>query len=79
MRNNNNSPVLRSQTCVKMDFPVERVTDDCWVIIGDPDTGARLLVVDLEQATENENYKQASLERDVVMIGKDTDSKPPAV
>ena len=79
MRNSSNSAVMQSQTCVKMDFPVERLTQDCWVLIGDPDTGVRLLVVDLEQATENEEYKQASFQRDVVMIGKDTDSKPPAV
>ena len=69
MRNSNNSSVLRSQTTIKMDFPVERLTHDCWDIIGDPDNGVRMLVIDLEQATENEDYKESNIERTVDMIG----------
>ena len=69
MRNSKGSTVLRSQTCIKMDFPVERLTHECWDMIGDPTNGVRMLVVDLEQATENEDYKESSIERRVDLIG----------
>ena len=73
MRNNKHCTVMGSQTCVKMDFPVERLTEECWDLIGDPETGVRMLVVDLEQATENQECKPASYERKVEMIGIDLD------
>ena len=59
--------VLRSQTNIKMDFPVERLTEDCWELLGD-DTGVRMVVVDLEQATADADYKQPSFERKVEFI-----------
>ena len=67
MRNSIGSDVLRSETWVKMDFPVEKLTSDSWDLIGD-DSGVRLLVVDLEQATESEDCKQPSFERKVEMM-----------
>ena len=67
MRNEKGSTVMRSQTSIKMDFPVERLTRDCWDLIGDPETNVRLLVIDLEQATEDEDYKE-SFEREVDMM-----------
>jgi len=73
MHNNKQCTVMGSQTCVKMDFPVERLTEECWDLIGDPETGVRMLVVDLEQATENQECKQPSYECKVEMIGIDLD------
>jgi len=69
MRNSKGYTVLRSQTCVKMDFPVERLTEDCWELLGDVLTGVRMVVVDLERATADADYKQAAFERKVDMIG----------
>ena len=54
MRYEQGAQFLSSQTIIKLDFQVERLTEDCWDLIGDEDTGVRMLVVDLEQATENE-------------------------
>jgi len=71
MRNSKGCTVLRSQTCVVMDFPVECLTEDCWDLIGDLEMGVRMLVVDFEQAMENEECKQASFEHKVEMIGID--------
>jgi len=73
MRNAKHSSVLRSQTCMKMDFPVERLTEDCWDLIGDPDSGVRVLVVDLAQAIDNEECKQGHFDRKVEMIEIDMD------
>jgi len=73
MHNSKDCTVLQSQTCVKMDFPVERLTKDCWELIGDPETGVRMLVVDLEQAMENQDCKLASFEHKVEMIGINLD------
>jgi hypothetical protein len=67
MRNAKGRTVLRSQTCVKMDFPVERLTADCWELLGD-DKGVRMVVVDLEQASADPDYKQPDFERKVDMI-----------
>ena len=69
MHNSKGGTVLHSQCCVKMDFPVERLTEECWDLVGDPDTGVRMVVVDLEQATDNEECKQQSFECKVEMIG----------
>jgi hypothetical protein len=73
MRNSKGTTVLQSQTSVKMDFPVERLTYDSWELIGDPDTGVRMVVVDLERATPREEYNQAPHERVVRMIGEAND------
>jgi len=73
MRNAKGTYTLRSQTTVKMDFPVERLTEDCWELIGDS-KGVRMLVVDLEQATENEDSKQHCFDRKVEMIGVKTET-----
>jgi len=73
MRNAKGTTTLRSQTCVKMDFPVERLTEECWELIGDA-AGVRMVVVDLEQATENEECKPATFERKVEMIGVKTET-----
>ena len=43
--------IIQSQTTIKLDFNVERITEDDWELIGDNETGIRLLVIDLEEAT----------------------------
>lgn len=68
MRNSKGYTVLRSKTSVKMDFPTEKLTDDCWELVGDHVSGVRMLLVDLEQATNTEDYKQIPFERKVEMM-----------
>ena len=41
----------RSKTHIKLDFAVEYLSQDCWELLGDPDTGVRMLVVDMEEAS----------------------------
>ena len=67
MRKYKGNDVLWSETHIKMDFPVERLTPDCWQLIGDRQ-GVRMLVVDLEQATEDDEFKQDSSEKPVELI-----------
>jgi len=73
MHNNKQCTVMRSQTCVKIDFSVEHLTEDCWDLIGDSETGVRMLVVNLEQVTDNEECQKPSFECKMEMIGINMD------
>ena len=70
MHNSKGSTVFRSCTSVKMDFPTEKLTDDCWELVGDPGSGVHMLLVDLEQASNTEDYNQIPFECKVEMMEK---------
>ena len=75
-RNSKRATVLRSETQVKLDFPVERLTDNNWWLLGDGnkktgggnDGHVRIAVVDLEEASPEEHRGQSE-HRGVEMIG----------
>jgi hypothetical protein len=74
-RNFKGYTVLRSETQVKLDFPVERLTDNNWWLLADDKTGdgnVRMAVADLEEASAEEHRGQAE-HRDAEMIGDGDD------